>query len=91
MTGITLGAFGGIFVPYNLAFKTNLVTDTADELLTLPYHLVTPSTIDIIRLSVPITAGAAYYVVYALLNMVNYVANDYVVKMTYSKDKVIEK
>lgn len=30
MTGITLGAFGGIFVPYNLAFKTNLVTDTAD-------------------------------------------------------------
>jgi len=56
-------------------------------LLTLPYHLVTPTTIDVIRLSVPITAGAAYYVVYALLNMVNAIANDYVVKMTYSKDK----
>jgi hypothetical protein len=29
-TAITIGAFGGVFVPYNMAFKTNLVTDAAD-------------------------------------------------------------
>jgi len=30
MTLITTGAFGAIFVPYNLGYKTNLVTDAAD-------------------------------------------------------------
>lgn len=30
MTAVTAGAFGTIFVPYNMAFKTNLITDAAD-------------------------------------------------------------
>lgn len=54
----------------------------------MPYHLVSPSTVDILRLSIPIAAGASYYAVYALLNFVNAMVNDYVVKLTYSKDKV---
>lgn len=40
------------------------------------------------RLSIPIVAGASYYVVYALVNYTNHILNDYVVKMSYSKDKV---
>lgn len=87
MTLVTTGAFGGIFVPYNLAFKTNLITDAADELVFGPYHLCTPTSIDIARLTLPIVAGCSYYVVYALQNFVNAIANDYIVKMSYSKDK----
>ena len=89
LTLLSVGAFGGLFVPYNMAFKTNLVTDAADEILQLQYHLVTPSTVDITRLSVPIVAGATYYVVYALINYTNYFLSEYVVKLSYSKDKVI--
>lgn len=88
-TLFSVGAFAGVFVPYNMAFKTNLITDAADELLHLQYHLVTPGTIDIMRLSVPITMGAAYYVGYALINFTNAMVSDYIVKMSYSKDKVI--
>ena len=40
------------------------------------------------RLSIPIVAGASYYVVYALVNYTNHILSDYVVKMSYSKDKV---
>lgn len=88
MTAVTIGAFGGMYVPYCMAFKTNLVTDAADELLQMQYHLVTPSTIDIMRLSIPIVAGASYYVVHALINYTNHFLSDYVAKMSYSKDKV---
>lgn len=89
MTAVTAGAFGTIFVPYNMAFKTNLITDAADELIFGQYHLVTPGTFDIMRLSVPIVTGSVLYGVYALVNFTNYVASEYVVKMSYSKDKVI--
>lgn len=89
MTAVTAGAFGGIFVPYNMAFKTNLVTDAADELVMAQYHLVSPGTVDILRLGIPITVGAAFYVVYALVNFSNFVCSDYIIKMSYSKDKVI--
>jgi hypothetical protein len=89
LTTFTVGAFCGVFVPYNMAFKTNLITDAADELLHMPYHLVTPYTIDIMRLSIPISMGAAYYVVYSLLNFTNHALSDYVAKISYSKDKVL--
>lgn len=87
-TALTVGGFGGIFVPYNMAFKTNLITDAADELLQSQYHLVTPGSIDVLRLGIPIAAGACYYVVYALVNFSNAIASEYVIKMSYSKDKV---
>ena len=77
-----------MFVPFSLAFKTNLVTDTADELVFAPYHMVSPTTIDILRLSVPVGVGAIAYTVYGLMNYTNSIANQYIVKMSYSKDKV---
>lgn len=86
--GLTGGAFIALFVPFNLGFKTNLVTDAADELIFAQYHLVSPTTVDILRLSIPIGMGAIAYTVYGLLNYVNSIANQYVVKMSYSKDKV---
>ena len=71
-----------------MAFKTNLVTDAADDLFQSQYHLVSPASIDILRLSIPIAAGACYYTVYALVNFSNAIASEYVIKMSYSKDKV---
>ena len=88
LTTLTAGAFGTIFVPYNLAFKTNLVTDTADELVFSQYHLVTPGIIDITRLSIPIAVGSVFYVVFIVQNFSNFVLSEYVVKMSYSKDQV---
>jgi hypothetical protein len=71
-----------------LGFKTNLVTDAADELTNIQYHLVSPTTVDILRLSVPVGMGAIAYTVYGLMNYTNTICNQYVVKMSYSKDKV---
>lgn len=68
---------------------TNLVTDAADELLFIQYHLVSPTVVDLLRLSIPIGAGAIAYTVYGLLNYTNAITNQYIVKMSYSKDKVI--
>jgi hypothetical protein len=73
-----------------LGFKTNLVTDAADELIQVQYHLVSPTTVDILRLSVPVGMGAIAYTVYGLLNYTNSMTSQYVVKMSYSKDKVID-
>ncbi len=88
MFGLTGGAFIALYVPFNLGFKTNLVTDAADELIFAQYHLVSPTTVDILRLSIPIGMGAIAYTVYGLMNYTNSVANQYIVKMSYSKDKV---
>ena len=77
-----------MYVPFSLGFKTNLVTDAADELINNQYHLVSPTTVDILRLSVPVGVGAIAYTVYGLLNYTNSITSQYVVKMSYSKDKV---
>lgn len=53
----------------------------------MQYHLVSPGSIDILRLGIPIALGSAYYVVYILLNFTNMITSEYVVKMSYSKDK----
>jgi hypothetical protein len=87
---LSLGVFGGGWVPFNLMAKTNLVTDAADDLGIFPYHLVSPHNIDILKLSVPILTGSSFYVVYLLLNCPNVYLSNYVVKMTYSKDKVLQ-
>lgn len=84
----TLGGFGALWVPFNLAFKTNLVTDGADELLFVQYHLSSPANIDVLRIGIPVAVGSIFYAVYIMLNFTNKVTKDYVVKMSYSKDKV---
>lgn len=86
--GLTGGAYIALYVPFSLGYKTNLVTDAADELINNQYHLVSPTTVDILRLSIPIGVGAIAYTVYGLLNYTNSVTSQYVVKMSYSKDKV---
>lgn len=55
----------------------------------MQYHLVSPTTVDILRLSVPVGMGAIAYTVYGLMNYTNAVANQYVVKMSYSKRQSI--
>ena len=67
----TAGGFGCLWVPYNMTFKTNLVTDAADDLLFAQYHLVSPANIDILRLGIPIACGSVFYVLYVLLNFTN--------------------
>lgn len=82
------GGFFGIFIPFNMVFKTNLITDAADEFVLGQYHLVSPAAFDILRLSIPIGLGAIAYTVYGLLNFTNGITNQYISKMSYSKDKV---
>ena len=76
-------------MPFNAVFKTNLVTDCADDILMGQYHLVSPANIDILRLSTALATGSIFYAVYILLNFVNHITKEYVVKMSYSKDKVL--
>ena len=71
-----------------MAFKTNLVTDAADEYYNVPYHLVSPAAIDTIHAGIPIAVGSAAYITYVFLNFTNVFTNQYIAKMSYSKDKV---
>ena len=57
-----------IWVPFNMVFKTNLVTDAADEFFPVPYHLVSPAAIDTVHAGIPIAAGTATYLTYVILN-----------------------
>jgi hypothetical protein len=52
---LAVGAFIALYVPFNLGFNTNLVIDAADELIFAQYNLVSPTTVDILRLSIPIS------------------------------------
>ena len=49
---------------------------------------MSPAAIDIARGGIPVGVGAVAYVVYVMLNFTNAIARQYVVKMSYSKDKV---
>ena len=86
--GLTFGGVFAIFIPWNVLFKTNLITDTADELMFTQYHLVSPAGIDLMRVGIPIGTLSIGYTVYALMNGLNMLTSQYIVKMTYSKDKV---
>ncbi len=55
----------------------------------LPEHLASPNTFDIFKLGIPIASGSLAYTVYLLMNYTNNITSQYVVKMSYSKDKVI--
>ena len=88
-TTVTIGGFMSIWVPFNMAFKTNLVTDAADEYFPITYHLVSPAAMDTIHAAIPIATGASIYLTYVFVNFSNIFTNQYIVKMSYSKDKVI--
>lgn len=88
LTALAGGGFFALFIPFNLTFKTNLVTDTADEFMNTPYHLCSPALIDILRVGIPVGTGAIIYVIYILTNFINKALEQYIVKMSYSKDKV---
>jgi hypothetical protein len=75
MTVMTAGATLAVYVPFNLVFKTNLITEAADEILQTGYHLVNPTNIDMLRVGIPIGCGAVGYVLYILLNFTNAVTN----------------
>jgi hypothetical protein len=86
--GLVAGAFFALFVPTMLVFKTNLTTDAASELILGNLHLVSPYMIDILKISLPIASGAILYTVYLLMNYINVTTSQYVIKMSYSRDKV---
>lgn len=77
-----------LWVPFNMAFKTNLVTDAADEILNVPYHLVSPASFDTIHAAIPMAVGSVAYAIYIFLNFTNAITKEYIVRMSYSKDKV---
>ncbi len=86
----SIAAYVALFIPYQLVFKTHLSLESADEIgKFFAYHSVSPYAIDTYHVGVPIVGGASCYTVYLLMNLANKVADSYVVKMSYSKDKVI--
>jgi hypothetical protein len=88
-TMFTVAAYAVLFVPYQLVFKTHLHTPLADEIYPFfPYHYCSPFNMDAYHLGIPFVAGIAGYGVYVVMNLVNSVTRNYVVRMSYSKDKV---
>lgn len=88
-TIFTGAAYSVLFVPYQLVFKTHMHTPMADEIFPfMPYHACSPYNMDSYHIGIPFVAGIAGYAVYLVLNVVNRLTRNYIVKMSYSKDKV---
>lgn len=85
---IALLAYFGVVVPLNMAFKTNLIVDKADELWIGQQHLWNPYGVDVARLFTPISALGVYYIIYATMKSITTFAGQYAIKVSYSKDKV---
>lgn len=85
---IALLAYGGVFIPLNMAFKTNLVVDKADELFIGQQHLWSPLSLDVARLFTPISTIGVFYIVYATMRTITQVGGQYAIKVSYSKDRV---
>ena len=85
---IGLLAYFGVFIPLNMAFKTNLVIDKADELWIGQQHIWNPTAIDAARLFTPISAIGVYYIIFATMKIITQVGSQYAVKVSYSKDRV---
>lgn len=75
-------------VPLNMAFKTNLVVDKADELWIGQQHLWNPYSVDVARLFTPISTLGVYYIIYATMKAITQFAGQYAIKVSYSKDRV---
>ena len=86
---IALLAYGGIFIPLNMAFKTNLIVEKGDENWIGQHHLWNPFGLDALRLFTPISACGVFYIVYATMKVITQMGGQYVIKASYSKDRVI--
>ena len=87
LTGFSLFAFLGAFVPYSLFYKTHMFMSSAMDNIFLGYHNFSMYYFDNLGLHIPIFGGAAMYLLYAGHNILHAMLRDYVVKMQYSKDK----
>lgn len=80
-------AYFGIFLPLNIAFKTNLSLEKSDELFIGQQHLWSVTSIDSNRLFTPISTLGVFYIVYASMKLIAQVGGQYALKVSYSKDK----
>ena len=81
-------AYAGVFIPLNMIFNTNLITNKADELWIGQTILWAPASIDSLRLFTPISALGVFYVVMTTMRTITEVAGQYAFKVSYSKDRV---
>ena len=86
---ITALAYFGVFLPLNLAFKTNLTLEKADELFIGQQHLWNANSIDVLRLFTPISTLGVFYIIMATMKLITQVGGQYALKVSYSKDKVL--
>lgn len=86
---ITALAYFGVFLPLNIAFKTNLTLEKADELFIGQQHLWNANSIDVLRLFTPISTLGVFYIIMATMKLITQVGGQYALKVSYSKDKVI--
>lgn len=82
-------SYFGIFIPLNMAFKTNLVVDKADELWLGQLHLWSATHVDVARLFTPISTLGVFYLISATMKLITQVGGQYALKVSYSKDKVL--
>lgn len=82
-------AYGGVFIPLNMAFKTNLVVDKADENWVGQLHFFSPYGMDVLRLFTPISTIGVFYIIYAMMRTITTIGGQYAIKVSYSKDKVV--
>lgn len=75
-------------LPLNIGFKTNLVTDMADEFLKKSLHYTSPFQVDYLKLFTPVATVGVYYVLYSVMRMITEMGAQYAVKVSYSKDRV---
>lgn len=87
---ITALAYFGVFLPLNLAFKTNLTLEKADELFIGQHHLWNANSIDVLRLFTPISTLGVFYIIMATMKLITQVGGQYALKVSYSKDKVFK-
>lgn len=87
MGNITALAYFGVFLPLNIAFKTNLTLDKADELFFSQQHLWSATSIDVARLFTPISTLGVFYIISATMKLIAQVGGQYALKVSYSKDK----
>lgn len=80
-------SYFGVFIPLNMAFKTNLVVEKADELWTGKQVFWSPFGIDAMRLFTPISTAGVFYIIYASMRTITTVGMQYAVKASFSKDK----
>lgn len=87
LSGLSIYAFLGLFVPYNLIYKTHLFLPSASEGLYLTPHNFSVYFFDSLQVHIPVVAGVAGYLTYGAFTLWHRILKDYVVKMQYSKDK----